>query len=99
MLLKIAYLLICRVLSVVVLVFRGDSAQSAELLVLRHENAVLHRNIGRVRYEPADRLWLAALSRQISRRRCEDPRHVRRGQRIRLQPPGAPSPRCGFPAL
>ena len=69
MLLKIAYLLICRVLSVVVLVFRGDSAQAAELLVLRHENAVLHRNIGRVRDEPADRLWLAALARLLPRRR------------------------------
>jgi transposase len=69
LLLKIAYLLICRVLSVVVLVFRGDSAQAAELLVLRHENAVLHRNLGRVRYEPAGRLWLAALARLLPRRR------------------------------
>ena len=69
MLLKIAYLLTCRVLGVAVLVFRGDRAKAAELLVLRHENAVLRRNIGRVRYEPADRVWFAALARFLPRRR------------------------------
>ena len=37
--------------------------------MLRHENAVLRRHIGRVRYAPADRLWLAALSRLVPRRR------------------------------
>ncbi len=69
MLLKIVYLLTCRVLGVAVLVFRGDRAKAAELLVLRHENAVLRRHIGRVRYEPADRVWFAALARLLPRRR------------------------------
>jgi putative transposase len=39
------------------------------LAVLRHENAVLRRNIGRVRYEPADRVWFAALARLLPRGR------------------------------
>jgi hypothetical protein len=51
----------CRVLGVAVLVFRGDRVQAAERLVLQHENAVLRRHIGRVRYEPGDRAWFAAL--------------------------------------
>jgi hypothetical protein len=37
-------------------VFRGDRAKDAELLVLRHDNAVLRRHAGRVRYEPGDRV-------------------------------------------
>ncbi len=69
MLLKIVYLLTCRVLSVVFLVLRCDQANAAELLVLRHENAVLRRNVSRIRYDPADRLWFSALARLLSRRR------------------------------
>jgi putative transposase len=68
-LLKIVYVLTCRVLGLAVLVFRDDLAKDAELLVLRHENAVLRRHVGRVRYEPADRAWFAALTRLIPRRR------------------------------
>jgi putative transposase len=68
-LLKIVYLLTCRVLGLAVLVFRGDLAKDAELLVLRHENAVLRRHAGRVQYEPADRAWFAALTRLVPRRR------------------------------
>jgi hypothetical protein len=68
-LLKSVYVLACRVLSLAVLAFRGDLAKDAELLVLRHENAVLRRHVGRVRYEPADRAWLAALARLVPRRR------------------------------
>jgi len=49
---------------------RRDTAKEAELLVLRHENAVLRRQLtGPKRYKLADRLWLAALSSLIPRRR------------------------------
>jgi hypothetical protein len=64
-LLKIVYLLVRRVLGLFVLVFRKDLAKDAELLVLRHENAVLRRHAGRIRYEPADRVWFAAPARGL----------------------------------
>ena len=57
------------ILGLIVVLFRGDQAAVAEVLVLRHENAVLRRHAGRVRYEPADRAWFAALARMVSRRR------------------------------
>ena len=53
--LKITYLLMRWLFALVALVFRGDQAKEAELLVLRHENAVLRRTAGRLRYEPANR--------------------------------------------
>ena len=52
-LLKIVYLLVRRILGLAVLVLRKDLAKDAELLALRHENAVLRRHIGRIRYESA----------------------------------------------
>jgi putative transposase len=45
------------------------AAAMAEVLVLRHQNAVLRRQITRVRYEPADRTWFAALSALVPRAR------------------------------
>src|ERR1700681_568162 len=48
---------------------RREVSTDAELLELRHENEVLRRKSGRVRDKPSDRLWLAALSRLIPRRR------------------------------
>ena len=49
---KVFYVLTCRILGLIVVLFRGDQATVAEVLVLRHENAVLRRHAGRVRYEP-----------------------------------------------
>jgi transposase InsO family protein len=57
------------VLALVAVLVRGDVSKEAELLVLRHENAVLRRQLPRSRYEPADRIWFAALSRLVPRRR------------------------------
>jgi putative transposase len=68
-LLKIVCLLMRWLFSLAVLASRGDGAKNAELLVLRHENAVLRRNGGRVCYDPADRAWFAALTWFIPRRR------------------------------
>jgi len=48
---------------------RRAASKDAELLVLRHENAILRRQISRVRCQLAGRLWLAALSRLVPRRR------------------------------
>ncbi|MGI8452271.1 MAG: hypothetical protein ACR2MP_34820 [Streptosporangiaceae bacterium] len=69
MLLRITYLLMRWTFGLAVLMFHGDRAKNAELLVLRHENAVLRRNAGRVRYAPGDRAWFASLTRFIPRRR------------------------------
>ena len=54
-LLKSVCLLMRWLFGLTVLVVRGDRAKNAELLVLRHENAALRRNAGRIRYDPADR--------------------------------------------
>ena len=49
---------------------RSDLSKDAELLVLRRENQVLRRQLsGGLRWDNADRLWLAALSRLVIRRR------------------------------
>jgi putative transposase len=56
-------------LGLLAVLVRSDLAKDAELLVLRHENQVLRRQLsGRLRRDNADRLCLAALSRLVSRR-------------------------------
>ena len=69
MIFSIVYFLVRCLVGFVTVLARREVSKDAELLVLRHENAVLRRQIGRVRYQPGDRLWLAALSRLIPRRR------------------------------
>lgn len=70
MIVSLVYKIARRLLSVPGVLLRRDTAMDAELLVLRHENAVLRRQfVGPVRYEPADRFWLGALSSLIPRPR------------------------------
>jgi hypothetical protein len=62
------YLAVRKVLALVVLVGRSDRSKELEILVLRHELAVLRRRSGRPGIEPADRALLAALSQALPRR-------------------------------
>lgn len=56
-------------LSVMLLRFCGATAKDIEILVLRHQLAVLRRQVNHPALQPADRVLLAALSRLLSRTR------------------------------
>src|ERR671917_404509 len=67
LLLSILYRFVRCLLGLTTVLMRRDLSKDAELLVLRHENAVLRRQVTRVSYTPADRAWLAVLSRLLPR--------------------------------
>ena len=60
MLSKLAYVALCRSIQLLVLLARGDATKDLELLVLRHQLAVLRRQTSRPRLEPADRALLVS---------------------------------------
>src|SRR5512132_3287576 len=63
------YLALRRSLELVMLCFRSAEAKEIEILVLRHELAVLRRQHPRGRMQPKGRALLAALSRLLPRAR------------------------------
>ena len=67
MLSRVASLTLCRSIRLLALLVRGDGAKNLEILVLRHQLAVLHRQVARPRLEPADRALLAVVSRVLPR--------------------------------
>jgi putative transposase len=69
MLLRLAYLGITHAFALPRLLPGSDRDKGAEILALRHQLAVLHRHLSgqRVRFEPADRAWLAALLSMLPR--------------------------------
>ncbi|MEU4769135.1 hypothetical protein AB0H12_38415 [Actinosynnema sp. NPDC023794] len=86
MIVSLLYKVPRKLLSVPAVLLRSQAAKDAELLVLRHENAVLRRQLASpVLYEPADRLWFAALSALVDRRRWREVFPV--------------TPGCGVPEL
>ena len=63
------YRLVRLVIDLLVLRGRRDHSKDVEILVLRHQLAVLQRQIARPRFEPDDRAILTALARVLGRDR------------------------------
>ena len=90
---------------------RSEAANEVEILVLRHELAVLRRQVGRPNCRPADRVFLAALARMLPRDRWGSvfvrPETIRRWHRSLIarrwtypqRRPGRPATDAGVRAL
>jgi putative transposase len=69
-LIRLVYLLMIRVFGGLALLTRSDTSKDTQILVLRHEVAVLRRQVTRPKPDWADRAMIAALTRLL-------PRHLR----------------------
>jgi hypothetical protein len=70
MALRLLYLIVTGVFGWLALLGRGQASKDAEIMVLRHEVAVLRRQVTRPKPDWADRAVIAALTRLL-------PRHLR----------------------
>src|SRR6476469_730956 len=66
---SLVYLVLRQVLQMLTQLARDGGAKDVELLVLRHQVAVLRRRVHRPDLQPEDRVVLAALSRLLPRER------------------------------
>lgn len=61
------YVALCRLVQLVVLLCRSERSKELEIVVLRHELAILRRQPRRTQLRPVDRAILAALGRALPR--------------------------------
>jgi transposase InsO family protein len=66
-LLSVVYVALQRILQLVFLLFRSAESKDLEIVVLRHELAVLRRQVRRPAFPAADRVFLTAASRRLPR--------------------------------
>ncbi len=111
MLISCVYWLFRHLLGLAVLRCRSDAANEVEILVLRHELAVLRRQMARPSCRPADRMVITALARMLPRDRWGSvfvrPETIRRWHRSLLarqwtyphRPPGRPATSAAVRAL
>ncbi len=78
MALSFLYRAFCRLLQLIAVTFRRDTYLAIEVVLLRHEVAVLRRQVHRPALEPADRAVLSGLARLLPRQRL---------RRFFVQPP------------
>jgi len=64
---SLCYVVLRRVLQLAALRFRSEEFKELEIVVLRHELAVLRRQAARLEFRPADRVFLAAASQLLPR--------------------------------
>ena len=64
---SLCYVVLQRILQLVCLRFRSTPSKELEIVVLRHELAILRRQVRRPAFRSADRMFLAAASRVVPR--------------------------------